>query len=120
MAECPEAEYKKCLKKKALKNNSSSPLHFLPLPLYISHLNLGILYTIYVTANLIIHSHAHLWLLLMTYLPFPHPGLVRISSVQFSCSVMSNSLRPHESHHARPPCPLPTPRVYPNRCPLSW
>ena len=32
---------------------------------------------------------------------------------------MSNSLRPHESQHARPPCPLPTPRAYPNSCPLS-
>ena len=40
-------------------------------------------------------------------------------SVQFSHSVMSNSLRPHESQHTRPPCPSPTPRVYPNPCPLS-
>ena len=42
------------------------------------------------------------------------------SSVQFSCSVMSNSLRPHEPQHARPPCPSQTPEVYPNSCPLSW
>ena len=41
-------------------------------------------------------------------------------SVQFSRSVVSNSLRPHESQHARPPCPSPTPGVYPNSCPLSW
>ena len=34
------------------------------------------------------------------------------SSVQFSCSVVSNSLRPHWLQHARPPCPSPTPRVY--------
>ena len=40
-------------------------------------------------------------------------------SVQFSCSVMSDSLRPHESKHARPPCPSPTPGVYSNSCPLS-
>ena len=33
-------------------------------------------------------------------------------SVQFSRSVVSNSLRPHESQHARPPCPSPTPKVY--------
>ena len=39
--------------------------------------------------------------------------------VQFSCSVMSDSLRPHEPQHARPPCPSPIPRVYPNSCPLS-
>ena len=42
------------------------------------------------------------------------------SSVQFSSSVVSDSLRPHESQHTRPPCPLPTPRVYSNSCPLSW
>ena len=40
-------------------------------------------------------------------------------SVQFSHSVMSNSWRPHELQHARPPCPSPTPRVHPNPCPLS-
>ena len=40
-------------------------------------------------------------------------------SVQFSCSVLSNSLRPHELQHARTPCPSPTPRVYPNSCQLS-
>ena len=39
---------------------------------------------------------------------------------QFSCSVMSDSLRPQGLQHARPPCPLPTPRVYSNSCPLSW
>ena len=33
---------------------------------------------------------------------------------------MSDSLRPHEPQHARPSCPSPTPRVYPNPCPLSW
>ena len=42
-----------------------------------------------------------------------------ISSVQFSCSVVSDSLRPHELQHARPPCPSPTPGVYPNPFPLS-
>ena len=41
-------------------------------------------------------------------------------SVQISHSVVSNSLRPHELQHARPPCPSPAPRVYPNSCPLSW
>ena len=43
----------------------------------------------------------------------------RLSSLQFSCSVVSDSLRPHESQHARPPCPSPTPGVYSNSCPLS-
>ena len=41
------------------------------------------------------------------------------SIVQFSCSVMSNSLWLHEPQHARPPCPSPTPGVCPNPCPLS-
>ena len=45
--------------------------------------------------------------------------LFSISSIQFSHSVVSSSLRPHELQHARPPCPSPTPRVYPNSCPLS-
>ena len=39
--------------------------------------------------------------------------------VQFSRSVVSNSLRPHEPQHARPPCPSPTPGVHPNPCPSS-
>ena len=49
------------------------------------------------------------WLVLLTF----------STSVQSSRSAMSDSLRPHESQHVRPPCPSPTPRVYPNSCPLS-
>ena len=41
------------------------------------------------------------------------------SSVQFSRSVVSDSLQPHELQHARPPCPSPTPRVHSNSRPLS-
>ena len=41
------------------------------------------------------------------------------SSVQFTCSVMSDSLWAHGPQHTRPPCPSPTPRVYPNSCPLN-
>ena len=41
------------------------------------------------------------------------------SSVQFSHSVVSNSLWPHEPQHARPPCPSPTPGVHTSPCPLS-
>ena len=44
----------------------------------------------------------------------------KLSSVaQFSCSVVSDSLRPHESQHARPPCPSPTPGVHSDSCPSS-
>ena len=44
--------------------------------------------------------------------------LYRIT-LQFSCSVVSDSLWPHELQHTRPPCPSPTPGVHPNSCPLS-
>ena len=45
--------------------------------------------------------------------------LEKVLTVQFSRSVMSDCLRPHESQHARPSCPLPTPGVYSNSCPSS-
>ena len=45
---------------------------------------------------------------------------MKFSSVQLSRSVMSDSLRSHESQHARPPYPSPTPGVHPNSCPLCW
>ena len=48
-----------------------------------------------------------------------HTHIYKKYSVQFSHSVASDSLRPHELQHARPPCPSPTPRVHPNSCPLS-
>ena len=46
-------------------------------------------------------------------------GYTPISSVQFSHSVLSDSLQPHESQHARPPCPSPTTEVHPNSCASS-
>ena len=49
-----------------------------------------------------------------------HEESLKRSSVQFSHSVVSNSLRPHGLQHTRLPCPSPTPRIYPNSCPLSW
>ena len=45
---------------------------------------------------------------------------VQFSSVQFSRSVVSDSLWPHELQHARPPCPSPTPGVHSNSHPSSW
>ena len=51
--------------------------------------------------------------------PAVHQHKSAISSVQFSCSVVSDSLRPHGLQHARPPCPSPTPGVYTNPCPSS-
>ena len=60
--------------------------------------------------NHILHKiyHKAMWKLLMF-----------TCSVQFSCSVVSDSLWPHESQHTKPLCPSPTPRVYPNPCPSS-
>ena len=51
-----------------------------------------------------------------------HPAYLTYmqSSVQFSRSVVSNSLRPHELQHARPPCPSPTPVFHPNSCPSRY
>ena len=45
---------------------------------------------------------------------------VKLSSVQFSRSVVSDSLQPHELQHARPSCPSQTPRVYSNSWPSGW
>ena len=56
-------------------------------------------------------THIHALVCTLTHFSF--------SSVQFSRSVVSDSLRPHESQHARPPCPSPTPGVYSNSCPSS-
>ena len=54
------------------------------------------------------------WRLVLNFLEFGY-----ISSVQFSCSVVSDSLWPHESQHAMPPCPSPTPGVHSNSRPSS-
>ena len=53
-----------------------------------------------------------------TYIYSKSMDLVLVS-VQFSHSVVSDSLQPHEPQHARPPCPSPPPGVHPNPCPLS-
>ena len=56
----------------------------------------------------------------MVQLSYPYMTTGKpISSVQFSHSVVSDSLQPHELQHARPPCPSPTPRVHPNSCPSN-
>ena len=70
--------------------------------------------------------HCHLPQYIFNFLFWSHCWPIRFliisgfSSVQFSHSVVSDSLRPHESQHAGPPCPSPTTGVHPNTCPLSW
>ena len=62
--------------------------------------------------------HRRHWRLnLKGVLSLRHPMVFR--SDKISCSVVSDSLWPHESQHARPPCPSPTPRVHPDSCPSS-
>ena len=57
---------------------------------------------------------------LFSRVPYSSVPNLNFSSVQFSRSVVSDSLQPHESQHARPPCPSPTPRVHSDSCPSSW
>ena len=52
-------------------------------------------------------------------LNFQYKNIISQCSVQFSRSVVSDSLQPHESQHARPPCPSTTPRIHSNSRPLS-
>ena len=61
----------------------------------------------------------HIYRSLTVFPSSRHSTLSTFSSVQFSRSVMSDSLWPHEPQHARPPYPSPTPQVHPNSCPLS-
>ena len=61
--------------------------------------------------NMLVISNTVIGWFLRKYLQF--------SSVQFSRSVVSDSLPPHELQHARPPCPSPTPSVHSNSCPSS-
>ena len=69
-----------------------------------------------------IHPYTYLTILvsccvLLIILTFPH---IIHSSVQFSCTVMSDSLEPHGQQNTRLPCPSPTPRACSNSCSLSW
>ena len=69
---------------------------------------------------MILLSHKKCSLFINYCLLYIIPCLFVCYNVQFSHSVVSDFLRPHESQHTRPPCPSPTPRVYPNSCPSSW
>ena len=89
----------------------SSVLHYLPE-----------LAEVHSTESVMLSNHFILCLPLLL-LPSVFPSIKvfsMFSSVQFSHSVMSDSLWPHESQHTRPPCPSPTPGVHSNSCPTSW
>ena len=55
----------------------------------------------------------------ITFFKLTENAILKFISVQFSHSIMSDPLWPHELQHSRPPCPSPTPGVFPNSCPLS-
>ena len=63
-------------------------------------------------------KHLIIFLIIKVYI-LNAEHLKRVSSVQFSCSVMFDSLQPHGLYHARPPCPSPGPRACSNSCPSS-
>ena len=75
----------------------------------------------------VIHAWVHIKIFKVTYTSTSYmlsPNiqvelLSDFSSVQFSRTVLSDSSQPHEPQHVRPPYPSPTPRIYPNSCPLS-
>ena len=82
--------------------------------MYLYNLNILLLKSIYLKLYYFLIVSKITWLTII----FSKLG-VQFSSVQFSCSIMSNSFQPHESQHARPPCPSPNPGVYSNSCPSS-
>ena len=65
-------------------------------------------------------SPLHLYLLQVPWRQPASQPLLQPSSVQFSHSVVSDSLWPQGLQHARLPCPPPTPGTYSNSCPLHW
>ena len=79
------------------------------------------LYWFFSSMNMVYFSIylCHLWFLPSVSYSFLYTGFSS-RSVQFSCSVMSDSLQPHGLQHARLPCPSPTPGAYSNSCPSHW
>ena len=75
----------------------------------------------YISKKNILHKLKFINIIYFQWLPYPsfHNISHKTLSVQFSRSVVSDSLRPHDSQHTRPPCPSPTPGVYPNSSPSS-
>ena len=63
-----------------------------------------------------IHIHIYIYIHMCMYV-YSLFSLLSFSSVQFSCSIVSDFLQPYESQHTMPPCPSPTPGVHSNSCP---
>ena len=106
-----------------LKSHSELQLYFLYSNFFFFHLYKHLYFLTNPFEFLTSCSFPSPWLYVCAY-SWLHVNYIRskgntFSSVQFSCSVMSDYLWPHEPQHARLPCPSPTPRAYPNLCPLS-
>ena len=84
-----------------------------------SNLSCGVRFTSSANFSYTVHEYFSLLHLDSPMKYFCVKKYANLSSVQFSHSVMSDSLRPQGLQHARPPCPSPTPAVYSNSCPLS-
>ena len=76
----------------------------------------SIMYTLLYSKQITNKDLLHTWNSTPCYVPAWMGGGFGGETVQFSRSVVSDSLWPHELQHTRPPCPSPTPRVYPNPC----
>ena len=88
---------------------------------FLSYFSLSSLPTCSLPSSLSLFLITVLWKiqnLLFTMTDFLLKVLPAFSSVQFSHSVVSDSLQPHEPQHTQPPSPSPTPGVHPNSCPL--
>ena len=70
--------------------------------------------SVFPNQNILLSASSHLKYFSVHYLP-----IYSVSSLHFSCSVVSDSLLPNELQHTRPHCPSPTSRVYSNLCPSS-
>ena len=87
--------------------------------LSFQHLVLLVLTSVILVRVLEFPTEIFIWIFLMLKDRFSAFSCLLAVSVQFSHSVVSDSLRPHESQHARLPCLSPTPGVHSNSCPLS-
>ena len=121
--------YVSCLKAGPLPTELPWKSMYLPIHMYIYiHMYISkYMYMstyMYITIYMYIQVFVYIYIFLYIYMYFNIFTYIYICfnvyvSVQFSRSVVSDSLHPHELQHARPPCPSPTPGVHPNPCPSS-
>ena len=94
-------------------------LTFWSLPLYHERLQHWLSFSQLISTSYVHNQSNILISKALNHIPYSHSHVLTVSSVQFSRSVVSDSLQPHELQHARPPCPSPAPGVHPNSRPSS-